>query len=121
MLNLFNKKKREIKKNDTIALVDWYWVGHHPNYFANFLLAMTKNEVKVLPVCPEENNLAERLSTLLPEKDSYSLKQNIYSPILINEPLESELPFNVLRKTHNAWRRLIGLKKILRDGKEIMV
>jgi hypothetical protein len=36
-----------------IALVEWYWGGHHPTYFAHFVLALEQLGVRVLGLCPQ--------------------------------------------------------------------
>jgi glycosyltransferase involved in cell wall biosynthesis len=35
----------------TIALVDWFWEGHHPNYFVHYAIALAQAGYTVAPLC----------------------------------------------------------------------
>jgi len=43
-----------------IALVDWRWAGHHPNYFVNYAVAMAKAGYQVMPFCDNPDDFTLR-------------------------------------------------------------
>jgi len=48
----------------TVALVDWNWGGHHPTYFAHFVLALEQLGVRVLALCPQPEEARRAVSGL---------------------------------------------------------
>jgi hypothetical protein len=53
-----------ILRPQCIALVEWYWTGHHPAYFVNFILALENSGSRVLAICPNPNEAAQEVSKL---------------------------------------------------------
>ena len=47
-----------------IAVVEWNWVGHHPMYFANFVVALEELGCDVLAVCPHQDEARKRIEEL---------------------------------------------------------
>jgi glycosyltransferase involved in cell wall biosynthesis len=47
-----------------VALVDWYWGGHHPTYFAHFVLALEQLGLRVLALCPQPEDARKAVSQL---------------------------------------------------------
>jgi glycosyltransferase involved in cell wall biosynthesis len=47
-----------------LALVDWYWGGHHPTYFAHFALALEHLGIRVLGLCPQPEEARRMVSEL---------------------------------------------------------
>ena len=45
-------------------LVDWYWGGHHPTYFAYFVVALEQLGVRVLGLCPQPDEAYRLVSDL---------------------------------------------------------
>lgn len=42
-----------------IALIDWNWSGHHPNFFNQFILALEELGLDVFALCPDPVGAAE--------------------------------------------------------------
>ena len=100
--------------NKIIALVDWSWLGHHPNYFVNYAVALAQAGYRVLPLCSEPNNFTVRLSQHLSLNDSDTERKLIDEPIVLNNPVMSNIQPRRYRGIHNALRRFGGLGKFLR-------
>jgi glycosyltransferase involved in cell wall biosynthesis len=47
-----------------VVLVDWYWGGHHPTYFAHFALALEHLGIRVLGLCPQPEEARRMVSEL---------------------------------------------------------
>jgi hypothetical protein len=47
-----------------LILVDWYWGGHHPTYFAHFVLALEQLGMRVLGLCPQPEEARRMVSEL---------------------------------------------------------
>lgn len=47
-----------------LVLVDWYWGGHHPTYFAHFALALEQLGVRVLGLCPQPEEARRMVADL---------------------------------------------------------
>lgn len=52
-----------------IALVEWNWVGHHPTYYNNFILAMEEIGVEILALCPNPREAEELANKTRHEAD----------------------------------------------------
>jgi glycosyltransferase involved in cell wall biosynthesis len=50
-----------------LVLVDWYWGGHHPTYFAHFALAVEHLGIRVLGLCPQPEEAQRMVSELRAE------------------------------------------------------
>ncbi|MGB2403331.1 MAG: glycosyltransferase [Akkermansiaceae bacterium] len=98
-----------------IALVDWRWQGHHPNYFVNYAVAIAKAGHRVLPLCSNPEDFSSRLAILLSSSSSHELNTLIDDPIHLTHPKPSKIRPARYRGLHNAWRRFVGLGKQLRN------
>jgi glycosyltransferase involved in cell wall biosynthesis len=47
-----------------LVLVDWYWGGHHPTYFAHFALALERLGIRVLGLCPQPEEARRMVAEL---------------------------------------------------------
>jgi len=52
------------KRPETIALLEWNWMGHHPTYFTHFAAAMAEAGAEVVPFCADPEDFARRLAGL---------------------------------------------------------
>ena len=102
------------KNMQAIALVDWRWLGHHPNYFVNYAVAIAKAGYRVLPLCNNPADFSSRLSALLSSNSGRRLETLIDDPIYLTHPKPSKIRPARYRGWHNAWRRFTGLGKQLR-------
>jgi len=100
--------------NQTVALVDWRWQGHHSNYFVNYVVAIAKAGYRVLPLCSNPEDFSSRLAILLSSGSSHELETLIDDPIHLSHPKSSKIRPARYRGWHNAWRRFAGLGKQLR-------
>ena len=100
--------------NQTVALVDWRWQGHHSNYFVNYVVAIAKAGYRVLPLCSNPGDFSSRLAILLSSGSSHELETLIDDPIELTHPKSSKIRPARYRGWHNAWRRFTGLGKQLR-------
>lgn len=100
--------------NQTVALVDWRWQGHHSNYFVNYVVAIAKAGYRVLPLCSNPEDFSSRLAILLSSGSSHELETLIDDPIHLSHPKPSKIRPARYRGWHNAWRRFAGLGKQLR-------
>ena len=100
--------------NQVITLVDWRWLGHHPNYFVNYAVAIAKAGYRVMPLCSNPEDFSSRLAALLSSGSSHELKALIDDPIQLTHPMPSKIRPARYRGWHNAWRRFTGLGKQLR-------
>jgi hypothetical protein len=50
------------KRPETIALLEWNWMGHHPTYFTHFAAAMAEAGADVVPFCADPDDFAKRLA-----------------------------------------------------------
>ena len=110
--------------DQAVALVDWRWLGHHPNYFVNYAVAIAKAGYRVMPLCSNPEDFSSRLAALLSSGSSHELKALIDDPIQLTHPMPSKIRPARYRGWHNAWRRFTGLGKQLRHlekTKEIKV
>ena len=98
-----------------IALVDWRWVGHHPNYFVNYAVAMAKAGYQVMPFCDNPDDFTCRLSLILNRKDDEVYAELIRKPAKLEQPKPSKMRPARFRGIHDAWRRFGGLGKGLRQ------
>jgi len=46
----------------TVALVEWYWMGHHPSYAVHLALAISKAGMDVVPFCANPADFQKRLN-----------------------------------------------------------
>ena len=97
-----------------IALADWYWGGHHANYFVNFAVAMAKVGHRVLPLCSDPEDFSSRLALVLSEGGNDNLAVRIYGPLKLDHPRRSEIRPSRYRGLLNAWHRFGSLGKRLR-------
>ncbi len=51
-------------KHQTIALIDWNWIGHHPTYFTHFAAALAETGSEVVPLCADPDDFAKRVASL---------------------------------------------------------
>ena len=110
--------------DQTVALIDWRWQGHHPNYFVNYAVAIAKAGYRVMPLCSNPEDFSSRLAILLSSGSSHELETLIDDPIELTHPKSSKIRPARYRGWHNAWRRFTGLGKQLRHlekTKEIKV
>ena len=98
-----------------IALVDWRWAGHHPNYFVNYAVAMAKAGYQVMPFCDNPDDFTCRLSLILNRKDDDVYAELIRKPEKLEQPMLSKIRPSRYRGIHDAWRRFGGLGKRLRQ------
>ena len=101
--------------NKIIALVDWSWLGHHPNYFVSYAVALTQAGYRVLPLCSDPNDFTTRLTQALSYSATITAVDLIEEPIQLNNPRQSGIWPRRYRGVHNAWRRFGGLGKRLRE------
>jgi glycosyltransferase involved in cell wall biosynthesis len=101
--------------DQTVALTDWRWQGHHPNYFVNYAVAIAKAGYRVLPLCSNPADFSSRLSALLSSDPGHRLDVLIDDPIHLSHPKSSKIRPARYRGLHNAWRRFAGLGKQLRN------
>ena len=101
-------------KNKIIALVDWSWLGHHPNYFVSYAVALAQAGYRVLPLCSNPNDFNVRLTQALSHSGTDTTALLIDKPIELNNPRQSSIQPRRYRGIHNAWRRFGGLGKFLR-------
>jgi glycosyltransferase involved in cell wall biosynthesis len=47
-----------------IVLVDWHWIGHHPTFFAYFILALEELGADILAICPHPEETRETLAKI---------------------------------------------------------
>jgi hypothetical protein len=47
-----------------VALIDWWWSGHHPTYFTHFAAALAEAGAEVVPFCPDPAHFTENLAAL---------------------------------------------------------
>ena len=98
-----------------VALVDWRWVGHHPNYFVNYAVAMAKAGYHVMPFCNDPDDFTHRLSLQLNSRNDKVYAKLIRKPEELEQPKLSKIRPSRYRGIHDAWRRFGGLGKRLRQ------
>jgi len=101
-------------KNQVVALVDWRWLGHHPNYFVSYAVAMAEAGYRVLPLCANPASFSQRLTIALAGKAGNALGELIEDPLKLDHPRPSKIRPARFRGLHLAWRRFGGLGKRLR-------
>ena len=101
-------------KKRVIALADWYWGGHHANYFVSFALAMAKVGHRVLPLCSDPEDFGRRLAIGLSESGNENLAELIIEPLKLDHPKGSKIRPSRYRGVHKAWNRFGTLGKRLR-------
>ncbi len=71
-----------------VALVEWNWKGHHPTYFALFILALQELNVEVLAICPRPDQAQQMVSKLRAERGLAPVRDNqtAYREITIYQP-----------------------------------
>jgi glycosyltransferase involved in cell wall biosynthesis len=47
-----------------IAVVEWNWTGHHPGFFAQFVLALEELGIEVLALCPQPEEARRTVAEL---------------------------------------------------------
>jgi hypothetical protein len=97
-----------------IALIDWRWAGHHPNYFVNYAVAMAKAGYRVIPFCNNPDDFTSRLSLKLAGLEDEGYGGGIAEPAKLEQPMPSKMRPARFRGIHDAWRRFGGLGKRLR-------
>jgi len=97
-----------------IALIDWRWAGHHPNYFVNYAVAMAKAGYRVIPFCNNPDDFTSRLSLKLAGLEDEGYGGGIAEPAKLEQPMPSKMRPARYRGIHDAWRRFGGLGKRLR-------
>jgi len=55
--------RKAARYNTTIALVEWYWMGHHPSYAVHLALAISKAGMDVVPFCANPADFQNRLNS----------------------------------------------------------
>jgi glycosyltransferase involved in cell wall biosynthesis len=100
--------------NKAVALVDWRWVGHHPNYFVHYAAALAEAGCEVVPFCPVPEDFSARLAAL-GGSECLSAAQRIGAPQKIGEPRPSRLRPARFQPWHLAWRRFGALRRQLRS------
>ena len=55
--------RKAAPNNTTIALVEWYWMGHHPSYAVHLALAISKAGMDVVPFCANPADFQRRLNS----------------------------------------------------------
>ena len=98
-----------------IALADWRWQGHHPNYFVSYAVGMAEAGYRVLPLCPDPGDFSRRLALALTDKDESKVGEFIEEPLKLNHPRPSRIRPARYRSWHNAWRRFGELGQRLRN------
>ncbi len=58
-----------MKDIKTIALVEWHWVGHHPTYFAHYILALEELGMQVLAICPNPEEAQQTVAKLRQQRN----------------------------------------------------
>ena len=97
-----------------IALVDWYWGGHHADYFVNYAVTIAKGGYRVLPLCSDPGDFTRRLAVVLSENDNVNLATSITEPLKLDHPRPSKIRPARYRGLHKAWHRFGKLGKRLR-------
>lgn len=97
-----------------IALVDWYWGGHHANFYVNFAAAMAKAGYRVLPLCSDPDDFTYRLSALLCQDGNEDVAGLIYEPLRLAQPERSKIRPARYRAARNAGHRFGHVGKRLR-------
>jgi glycosyltransferase involved in cell wall biosynthesis len=63
-----------------VALVDWFWAGHHPNYFLHYAMALAYSGHTVVPFCARpqmfEASIAEKR---LPQSIRRNIRPAVYT------------------------------------------
>ncbi len=57
-------------KSPCIAIAEWNWVGHHPTYFAHFVLALEELGADVLAMCPDPQEALDMVAELRQQRAS---------------------------------------------------
>lgn len=72
----------------TVAIVDWYWQGHHPTFFNQFILALEELRVDVVALCPspEEAELAAEQNRKPAEEGSLRLGKTVFGKVTMALP-----------------------------------
>lgn len=102
----------------TIALIDWRWVGHHPNYFVNYAAALAEAGCDVAPFCPEPEDFAARLAAVVGSACESTAKR-IAPAQRIGEPRPSKVRPARFQPWHTAWRRFAELRRKLRSWEAV--
>ena len=105
--------------NKVIALVDWYWGGHHANFFVNFAAAIAKAGYRVVPLCSDPDDFTSRLKSLLSEDGNEDLKDSIHDPLFLGQPRRSKIRPARYRAARNAGLRFGAVSKRLREWERI--
>jgi glycosyltransferase involved in cell wall biosynthesis len=91
-----------------VVLVDWYWGGHHPTYFAHFVLALEQLGIRVLALCPQPEEARRIVSELTSVHASVNPGERTefapLPPVAKGRWLPSRLSF--LRQTIRRFRSL---------------
>jgi hypothetical protein len=99
------------KRSETIALLEWNWIGHHPTYFTYFAAAMAEAGAEVVPFCADPADFAQRLAGL-------DLSKGVLDHIARAEKVEGPRPSNFRparwRGIYEARKFFGGLGKQLR-------
>jgi glycosyltransferase involved in cell wall biosynthesis len=98
-------------RSETIALLEWNWMGHHPTYFNHFAAAMAEAGAEVVPFCADAEDFAKRLAAL-------DLSKDVADRIAPAERVEGPRPSNFRparwRGIYEARKFFGGLGKQLR-------
>lgn len=96
---------------NTIALIDWNWVGHHPTYFTKFSAAIARAGFGVAPFCGDPTDFSARLAELdLPSE----VRGRIAEPVYVAGPKKSYLRPARWRRHHEALRCFFAVSKSLK-------
>lgn len=104
----------------TVALIDWNWHGHHPNYFVEFSRALALNGANVVPFCPSPAGF-EKLMERKYGKESWrsgvaapvqipSFRATSFRPRRWRGQYEALLNFARLGLHLRHWEKQAGLK-----------
>ena len=73
--------RKAAQHNTTAALVEWYWMGHHPSYAVHLAIAISKAGIDVVPFCANPADFQRRLNSSTDQSLKHS--GNIHQAIQI--------------------------------------
>lgn len=106
-----------------IALVEWNWRGHHPTYFAHFVLALAQLRTRVLAICPHpeeaKGTVARLAQTLAPLSDCSRVEFRQFPQVRSRRWLPSRLHvvkhaidhFRTIDRVIRQWQSSSGITK----------
>jgi glycosyltransferase involved in cell wall biosynthesis len=98
-----------------VALVEWNWSGHHPTYFAHFVLSLEELGYRVLAICSRQDEARYELEHLRGSRANSlpAFRQSVF--LQVPRTCRSFFPLLRLRRLHQSIFHFIKIDRLVRD------